>query len=57
MQLSTDWDEVGQMDGNIKLELAFSVRPSSLLTVSWENLQALDLHTEDELSVSCHGGE
>ena len=44
------------MDGNIKLELAFSVRPSSLLTVSWENLQALDLHSEDELSVSCHGG-
>ena len=55
-QLSSDWSSAGEMDDSIKLELAFSHQENTLVTLTWAQLRALDIHTEDTLHVSCHGG-
>ena len=41
---------------DIKLELAFHHQENTLVTVTWEQLRALDIRTQDTLHVSCHGG-
>ena len=55
-QLSSDWSSEGEMEENMKLELAFNHQKNTLITLTWAQLRTLDIHSEDILHVSCHGG-
>ena len=56
-QLSSDWTYAGEMDDNIKLEMAFHHQENTKVTLTWAQLQDLDIHTGDVLHVSCYGGK